>query len=983
MVDLPKVSNAIVTSQAPTSAVTPGLIQQQANDRAAAIDKQSAAYGTAADALMGVSKDLAKQQAADDLMKQKVTRDADGNVSVENPASAPLIFGDAGKLYQDAIQTGTIAQHSNSLSQDFANLHQQYPTDPAGFKAAADSHLAKTAQIVTGPVGEAVQQAGQQLLTQHFNAITSTAATADLATINSAISANQDSARDDVFAMLRNGAAVTAPAVQGKIAQYDAMTERRAANPLLHYSQEQAQLDRETFHNEATANKFIFDVNQTYKDPNGGYKAALDKAQDILTNPGYGLSQQAREQYYHRAVGEIHTNEAIRKQDLGEARAGFNELTLRSAAGGRIDSDEVEQNAKAFNDAGDPGGASRVRASFIRKPLNDDFSKQPLPMQTQQLAALQGMSAVRGDVSYLINKGYSPAAAAGAASHFVHEGGGDSAAIGDDGTSGGIAQFHNERLDALKTFAAARGKPWTDHTTQLDFVDHELHTTESATLAKLQAAKTPEEATAAFYDYERPAGWKPGDLSGVKDVQSRTALARAIFDGKAGDTSLGPAGSAWFIAHRQAEIDDVATKQWQIVMKDYTTEATRPSLQTVNDVVTAASRTNNAALLEQIAHDTQRMDLARDAGRASIPSQDATIQAMGVAGHAGQLSPGLAAVQKDLQRGRDATVKGLDENPIAHVVGKFSTELGIKDKPALDFSNDDSLAQSLAARGKIAQFGAIKFQTPPLSALDTAEIGQVQGMLANPDPAAKVRIFRALGTLPEDVRSATLAKMGDKDPTAAVDVFAGSLLPENPEVAASILTGLMTTDERFVPSKGANKTAYLAAKDAALPVAAFNLVARTNPTGAFSVMSQAMDARYTSLSAQAGDTSGVPNRTRLKQAADDVTGGILYHGGAPIIAPARGMSQSQFDGVMAGISDADVAGMTTGKGTPISADYLRNSTKLHSLSTGRYLVQVNADDANPKYAAGPGGKPFVLDLRNRPQAAAIAVTGAPDAVAMP
>src|SRR5712672_3617071 len=102
MVDLPSVSNGVVTSTAPTSAITAGVIEKTASDRAGA-------YGQVADALMQTSVDLAKKQAAEDLMKQKVTRDADGNVTVENPASAPLIFGDAGKAYNDAVKVGTLA----------------------------------------------------------------------------------------------------------------------------------------------------------------------------------------------------------------------------------------------------------------------------------------------------------------------------------------------------------------------------------------------------------------------------------------------------------------------------------------------------------------------------------------------------------------------------------------------------------------------------------------------------------------------------------------------------------------------------------------------------------------------------------------------------------------------------------------------------------------------------------------------------------
>jgi len=959
MVDLPLLPDRIVTSTAPQSSVSRADIMAGANQSAAAV-------GAVADATMDIATSQAKEQAAHELQQQKITRDADGNVSVVNPAGGSVIFGRAGAAYEGAIRAGSVAEHSNIISQEMADLHKEFPTDPASFDAAADAWKTKYLQQHGGGItGQMLKVEADQAQTQHANSITDTAAKIDLATKGSAIAANQASARMDVTAMVRGGAALDDPGLQTKIAQFEGATNDRAANPLFGYSKEQAQLDIENFHGEVTASKFLYETDKVYKsqDKGGGYAGAKEAAKDILTNPGYKLTDQQREQYFHKATAEIRTNEALRKQDLGMVRAAFSDLRMQSAAGLPVSSDQIEQNAKAARDAGDPGLSAAIYSAFIKKPLNDDFGKQPIATMNVQLSALQGMNSVRSDIAYFTSKGYAPEHAAAIVSHIVHESGADSSAIGDGGTSGGLAQFHNERLTALKQFAADRGKPWTDHTTQLDFIDRELQTTERPTLDKLRGTRTPEEAAAAFYDYERPAGWKPGDPTGTKDYQSRLSLARQLFDGKVGDQSLGPAGSAWLIANRKSTLDDAATTQWKTVVQDYNKEGTRPPIKIVNDVVNAARLTGNAALLDQIAHDSQRMDLAGDAGRTSIPSQDATITSMAIAGHAGELPVGLAQVQKDLQRVRDATVKGLDENPIAHIVGKFGPQLNFKDKPPLDFSSDDSLAQSLAVRGKIAQFGALKFEVPPLSALDASELQQVQAVLASPDPAVKVRIFRGISTLPEDVRSATLAKLGSKDPTAAVEVFAGSLLNQAPEVAASILTGLSATDERFVPSKGQNKVAYLAAKDTALPVAAFNLAARTSPTGAFAVLSQAMDA--TSLSAQAGDTSGVPNRERLKQAADDVTGGILYHNGAPIIAPRRGATQSEFDTLLGSYSDSDMRGVTTGNGAPITADYLRNSTRLHAVADGRYLVQINSVDANPLYAKGPDGKAWVLDMSNR------------------
>src|SRR5665213_1624129 len=596
MVDLPTVSDGIVTTTAPQSSVTPGVIEQGANLMAGALSK-------VADATMDVATEQAKKQAANDLMAQKVTRNADGSVNVENPISAPLIFGKAGEAYQAVVQAGTIAQHANNLSQDFTELHTKFPTDPAAFRAAAEAHLAQTEQTVTGPIGEAVQREGQQLLTQHVNAITDKAASLDVTNQASAISAAQSSAKDDVMAMAYGGMSPHDPALLARQAAYEHAVALRAANPLFGYSKEQAALDVQQFHSDVAANMFRHDVDAVYKDqgPNGGYNAALEKAHDILTNPAYKMSEADREGYYHKMTADIHANEALRHQDIAEARAAFNELSMNSAAGNPVGSDEIERVAKAFDAAGDPGGRARVYSAFIRKPLNDSFGQQPIPAQTQQLNALHGANAAAFVNSALIAKGYSPVAAAGIVGNTIHESGVDPYAGGDNGTSGGIAQFHAERLTALKAFAAERGKPASDLQTQVDFIDHELHTTEAGTLAKLQAAKTPEDAAAAFVDYERPAGWTPNDPTGALGYQSRQKQARAIYDGKPADMSMGPAGSAWLIANRERTLGTAADKQWQTVMKDYDESNIRPSLQSVNGFIDAARAARNPALLDRIA----------------------------------------------------------------------------------------------------------------------------------------------------------------------------------------------------------------------------------------------------------------------------------------------------------------------------------------------------------------------------------------------
>lgn len=133
--------------------------------------------------------------------------------------------------------------------------------------------------------------------------------------------------------------------------------------------------------------------------------------------------------------------------------------------------------------------------------------------------------------NYFLSQGLSPAAAAGFVGNFMQESGLDENAIGDNGTSGGIAQWHNERWQALKYFAAGKGLNWNDFSTQLQFVMEELRTTQSETYRRLLNAKTPEEAAQIISDFfERPA-------KEYANNAQRRANARGVYDANTAGTS--------------------------------------------------------------------------------------------------------------------------------------------------------------------------------------------------------------------------------------------------------------------------------------------------------------------------------------------------------------------------------------------------------------------------------------------------------------
>lgn len=124
----------------------------------------------------------------------------------------------------------------------------------------------------------------------------------------------------------------------------------------------------------------------------------------------------------------------------------------------------------------------------------------------------------------LMSMGFTASAAAGVVGNLIQESGLRTDAIGDNGTSGGLAQWHNERWEALKRFAAARGKDWTDLDTQIEFLAEEMRTSYADTYAKMQSAELPEIAGKIMTDeYEKPD-------SASANYAQRQANARAAYE---------------------------------------------------------------------------------------------------------------------------------------------------------------------------------------------------------------------------------------------------------------------------------------------------------------------------------------------------------------------------------------------------------------------------------------------------------------------
>jgi spore coat assembly protein SafA len=145
----------------------------------------------------------------------------------------------------------------------------------------------------------------------------------------------------------------------------------------------------------------------------------------------------------------------------------------------------------------------------------DTFTPPPAsnPPPTQGPGNVSGIPSAAGQkgnaqqtIDFFMSKGLTRAQAAGIAGNLLFESGFNPSAVGDGGTSFGIAQWHFGRGDAMKAYCTSHGYSTTSFKGQLEYLWSELNGSESGALSRLRQTSSPYDAGIAFERYyERPA----------------------------------------------------------------------------------------------------------------------------------------------------------------------------------------------------------------------------------------------------------------------------------------------------------------------------------------------------------------------------------------------------------------------------------------------------------------------------------------------
>ena len=200
----------------------------------------------------------------------------------------------------------------------------------------------------------------------------------------------------------------------------------------------------------------------------------------------------------------------IEELHLKLKKLGFNlGDEAKNGTNGPLTQQALTKLAKKYQKSKDDGSLSSKALDFISsifksKAVQSIFGiKKEKPAPKPQVNTTNMPNRV---ILFFKNKGLTTSQAAGIAGNLQSESEFDPNAVGDNGTSFGIAQWHKERFDNLKKWSAKNGLKWNSFDAQLQYLWWELQNSESGALSKLKLENDPESAAYTFAKYfERPS----------------------------------------------------------------------------------------------------------------------------------------------------------------------------------------------------------------------------------------------------------------------------------------------------------------------------------------------------------------------------------------------------------------------------------------------------------------------------------------------
>ena len=701
------------------------------------------------------------------------------------------------------------------------------------------------------------------------------------------------------------------------------------------------------------------------------------------------------------------------KAQMDQLRVGSDKLLEDIKAGRDVDRNVIAQTITQAKSVGDTEQAANLATTAAHiddykaiRGLNDE-------QRVQRASAISGDGLGAGGsekqaLDFFQSKGWSQAQAAGIVGNLVRESGLRAGALnpgdGSDGSDSiGIAQWNGTRAAALRQFAAQQGRSVNDFSTQLAFVQHELETSEGSAAQQLRGATTPQDAAAKFaLGYERPQGFMTGSIQQVAGGADRVNNAVRLAGGGATSDIVAP-GSPLPGGGRRPVITlpsaaDIASNPATVsTYSDLIRAQDKADIESAKHVGEAAAvqlgagnlpNPTTMAGLQQLAHEhpqelgdiVQKVNAkfqgivgapafmgGRDAAATLTPAQG-----QAYADQVERQAQGGPIFKQMRARAVSEFIKKGSENLKSDQFGEAAQRGWIMQAPQpIDLTQPDTLPAAIAQHASAAVAIGAHTQNAETSIFAENELPAIKSVFSTGSMDQRVAMASAISNanLPAPVLKATLGQLGKSEATMPLAV-AGSIAKDNPGAAHDIIQGqaLMGADPKLAP----NHDDFPSAFATKLP---FNdLPGPETRKG----LDAGIQAAYAKASADANDTTGILNQTRLDKAVDDVTGGLAKYRGATVLGPWYGAGQPGLDGALRSLTDADFAKSRLQDGSTFPASALQSSLKsaftlgngwrLQTLGAGKYLVFSGAD-SNRQYLGDDKGGKFILDLGAKRQQA--------------
>lgn len=756
-VSLVPTNDRIVTSKAPQSAVTAQDVASPYMQLARNLDK------------IGEVTDTAAVNMAETAGANSVTRGEDGSLVVDKQP----IIGPAAPVYARASRMAYLAQAEPEIENKLTELRIRHANDPATFQHAAkafgEEYVSKISDpTLRGPVEKVIaSNAGQ-----NYRGLLAQADATNVSNTQTALKSRISDASNKLADLAFQGGTDTEEykTLQGNVA---AMYGELGGDPRMGYPK--ARIDSE-LSQMSSQHKIMAITGQSMKLLDSDSLTARADARKFLIDKIYNdkdlnLSMAQRHQAVTTAMGLMEArsseNKALIEANKGQVNALLTNLRS-SQPYNEIAVNDALQNAVRIGDA-----ESYYKLTFAKGMHDWDQTVRALPMP-QQIAAGRALDTARvytgasqQAMEFFQSKGYTREQASGIVGNLIQESGLNPNTVHDNGTGLGIAGHRLERLDAMKAFAASRGKPVNDFQTQLEFIDQELRTTEGATGAALKGARTAQEAARAFISFERPQGWTAANPEAGHGYANRVANAVALSGGSTG------AGRAWFEEARTEQVtrfrEHLKSQAGEYV------DTTVKMLNRAGDVPDAVLQ-NVADVLRETGRDDLRrkIDTALMAhyGVQDLDKLPESVRQAWVTQSAPQARDNVVSFQvhEAMSTQIEANAKAMKEQPYS----TWAARTGGKPPVAYDFQRPDTVGAVATARAGTQATITANDRTGPMSVFEGKEAESFANILDNGEGQAAAQALGGLSSLPTDVYQATLAQkpvaaavtgmMGSKDP---------------------------------------------------------------------------------------------------------------------------------------------------------------------------------------------------------------------------